>query len=255
MLHSLLAGVLTISIVAALGSGPAHAQGNLLDKLKGMGVQTPGGGTQVPGTGSRSALGEADIAKGLREALKVGSERVVGALGKVDGFNNVADVHIPLPGTLRTVQQALGKVGQSALVDDLETRLNRAAEAAVPRAKSLFWKAIETMTLDDARRILDGPKDAATQYFRGKMASPLASDMKPIVDQELAKAGAVKSYDQMMGQYKSIPFVPDAKADLTQHVLEKAIDGVFLYLGREEAAIRDDPAKRTTALLQKVFAK
>ena len=248
--------VLIASVLAFAAAGEGLAQGNLLDKgrdaLKGMGVPAPGG-TQVPGGGARGALGEADIAKGLREALKIGSKHAVGTLGKADGFNKVADVHIPLPGTLRTVQQALGKVGQSALVDDLELRLNRAAEAAVPRAKSLFLKSIEAMTLDDARGILNGPKDSATQYFRGKMASPLATDMKPIVDQELARAGAVKSYDQMIGKYKAIPFVPDAKADLTQHVLERAIDGVFLYLGREEAAIRDDPAKRTTAILQKVF--
>jgi len=249
--------VLIVTALTFAVTAGALAQGNLLDKgrdaLKGMGVPAPGGATPGPGGGARSALGDADIAKGLREALRVGSERVVGTLGRADGFNKVADVHIPLPGTLRTVQQALGKVGQGALVDDLETRLNRAAEAAVPRARSLFVKAIEAMTLDDARGILNGPKDSATQYFRGKMASPLAADMKPIVDQELAKAGAVKSYDQMMGKYKAIPFVPDARADLTQHVLEKAIDGVFLYLGREEAAIRDDPAKRSTALLQKVF--
>lgn len=113
---------------------------------------------------------------------------------------------------------------------------------------------IQQMTLDDARKIYDGPKDAGTQYFRGKMPSPLATSMRPIVDEELAQAGAVKSCDRMMGQYRSIPFVPDAKADLMQYVLEKAIDGIFLYLGREEAAIRDDPAKRTTALLQRVFA-
>ncbi|MBT3766767.1 MAG: DUF4197 domain-containing protein, partial [Rhodospirillales bacterium] len=93
------------------------------------------------------------------------------------------------------------------------------------------------------------------QYFRGKMSAPLATDMKPIVNDQLAEVGAIASYDNMMGEYKSLPFVPDAKADLTNYVLEKAIDGVFLYLGREEAAIRENPAKRTTELLQKVFAQ
>lgn len=143
----------------------------------------------------------------------------------------------------------------SGIVDDLELRLNRGAEAAVPRAKRLFWNAIQAMTLEDVRTIYDGPKDAATQYFRGKMSGPLAGDMRPIVDQELANVGAIRSYDQMMGQYRAIPFVPDVKADLTQYVLEKAIDGIFLYLGREEAAIRENPVKRTTALLERVFGK
>ena len=109
---------------------------------------------------------------------------MVGTLGVKDGFNAKSDVHIPLPGTLGKVQKALGRVGMSGIVDDLELRLNRGAEAAVPRAKRLFWNAIEQMTLENVQRIYKGPKDAATQYFRGKMSAPLASEMKPIVDQE-----------------------------------------------------------------------
>jgi hypothetical protein len=148
----------------------------------------------------------------------------------------------------------LGKFGMSALVDDVELKLNRAAEAAVPKAKKLFGHAISEMSIEDAKKILDGPKDSATRYFQSKMSAPLARDMKPIVDSQLSQVGAIQAYDKMIGQYKSIPFVPDAKANLTQHVLDKAIAGVFLYLGREEAAIRENPAKRTTELLKKVFA-
>ena len=153
------------------------------------------------------------------------------------------------------MQSVLGKVGMGSLGDDLELRLNRAAEAAVPKAKGLFADAIAQMTIDDAQKILNGPNDSATQYFRSKMSTPLAAEMKPIVNDQLADVGAVAAYDKMIGQYKTMPFVPDAKANLTDYVLGKAIDGVFLYLGREEAAIRDNPAKRTTELLQKVFAK
>ena len=125
----------------------------------------------------------------------------------------------------------------------------------MPKASKLFGNAIAQMTIDDAKAILNGPKDAATKYFQGKMSGPLMSEMKPIVDSQLSQVGAIASYDKMIGQYKSIPFVPDAKANLTNHVLEKAIAGVFLYLGREEAAIRENPAKRTTDLLKKVFSR
>lgn len=226
----------------------AIAQGGWLDKggdlLKGLG----GGGPKSSGV-----LSNADIASGLVEALKVGTERVVSSLGKTDGFNKSPDVHIPLPGTLAKVKRALAPLGMGAMADDLELRLNRAAEAAAPRAKRLFWDAITQMTLEDVRKIYDGPKDAATQYFRGKMSRPLAKDMQPIVSDELGRVGAIRSYDSMIGQYRALPFVPDAKANLTEYVLEKAIDGIFLYLGREEAAIRENPAKRTTAILQKVF--
>ena len=87
-----------------------------------------------------------------------------------------------------------------------------------------------------------------------RKVAPLTDKMKPIVDQELASVGAIRAFDEMMRQYRSFPFVPDAKADLTGHVLERAVDGVFLYLAREEAAIRKDPVKRTTTLLRRVFA-
>ena len=135
----------------------------------------------------------------------------------------------------------------------LELKLNRAAEAAAPKARKLFADAISEMSIDDAREIYDGPKDAATRYFQSKMSKPLAAEMTPVVSQSLAEVGAVKSYDNVMGQYRKIPMVPDAKANLTSYVVEKGMDGIFLYLGKEEAAIRDNPVKRSTALLQKVF--
>jgi hypothetical protein len=238
--------ILGVMVLAAPVS-KAIAQGGWMDKgsdlLKGLGGAPKSSGV----------LSNADIASGLVEALKVGTDRVVSTLGKTDGFNSSPDVHIPLPGTLAKVKKALAPLGMGAMADDLELRLNRAPEAAAPRAKRLFWDAITQMTLEDVRKIYDGPKDAATQYFRGKMSSPLARDMQPIVSEELGRVGAIQSYDAMIGQYRSLPFVPDAKANLTEYVLEKAIGGIFLYLGREEAAIRENPAKRSTAILQKVF--
>lgn len=109
------------------------------------------------------------------------------------------------------------------------------------------------MSLEDAQRILDGPKDSATRYFEGKMTAPLITEMRPIVTSTLSDVGAVQAYDNMMGQYGQLPFVPDVKANLTDYALEKALAGLFHYIAVEEAAIRDNPAKRTTELLQKVF--
>ncbi len=233
-----------------LGAAPAWAQFNLLDAAKKMLDGGAAGGANAPAAG---ALSTDEIVRGLRDALKVGTERVVGRLGQSDGFNADPEIHIPLPDSLARVQKALRRVGMAKLADDVELKLNRAAEAATPRAKALFWDAIANMTLDDAKRIYDGPKDAATQYFRGRMSGPLADAMRPVVDDTLAEVGAIRSYDAMMGEYQSLPFVPDVKADLTQHVLDRALDGLFLYLAREEAAIRENPAKRTTAILRRVF--
>ena len=235
------AGVL---LIAAVAVAPARAAG-LSDWLKGLGLGSSS--EKTPG------ISTSDIAGALRDALKVGSERVVDTLGRTDGFNNAPDVHIPLPDTLRKAQKVLSKFGKGKLGDDLELRLNRAAETAVPKAKGLFLDAISQMTIDDAKAILNGPKDSATRYFRERMSPRLVEEMSPIVSDQLAEVGAVQSYDKMIGKYKDLPFVPDVRADLTSYVVGKAVDGVFLYLGREEAAIRENPAKRTTELLKKVF--
>lgn len=232
---------------------PATAQfGDLLKKGQDMlGGSSGNSGGATPGIGS--ALSTGDIASGLKEALRVGSERVVSQVGQTDGYNKDPSIHLPLPGSLKSVQSALGAAGMSGMLDDLELKLNRAAEAAAPKARALFADAISQMTIDDARKIYDGPKDSATRYFEAKMTKPLAAEMAPVVDQSLSEVGAIQSYDAVMGQYKQIPFVPDAKANLTSYVVEKGMSGIFLYLGQEEAAIRDNPAKRSTELLQKVF--
>ena len=241
----LIAGCAAI-LVASLAAPQATA----LDLLKSV-EETVGtlGGTPGPSAG----LTDQEMGDGLREALRVGTERVVGQVGAADGYNLDPDIHIPLPGALDDVQKVLKSIGMSGLSDDLELRLNRAAEAAAPEAKELFWQAVDEMTLDDVQGIYDGPDDAATQYFQDKMTPQLAERMQPVVDSSLAEVGAIQSYDTMMAQYKSVPFVPDAKADLTTYVVEQAMDGMFYYVAKEEAAIRNNPAARTTELLQKVF--
>ncbi|WP_299980496.1 DUF4197 domain-containing protein [Desulfobacula sp.] len=196
-----------------------------------------------------------EIGAGLKEALKVGSQNVVNQLGATDGFNTDSNIHIPLPANLNTVKSMLDKVGMSYLFENLELKLNRAAEAATPKAKQLFYNAISQMTFQDVKEIYNGPDDAATQYFKGKMSPDLAREMKPVIEDSLSEVGAVRAYDNMMKEYKSIPFVPDVKSDLTDHVIEKGMDGIFYYMAKEEAAIRQNPAKRTTELLRKVFNK
>lgn len=208
------------------------------------------------GMGSSSgavSLTDSEIASGLKEALRVGSDLVVNQLGTNDGFNADPNIHIPLPNSLQKVQSTLEKVGMSDMLDDLEIRLNRAAEIATPKAKELFINAIQAMTLDDARNILAGENDAATRYFQAKMTPDLVKEFTPIVNDSLAEAGAIKSYDDAIGQYKKIPLVPDVKSDLSSYVVEKGMDGIFHYLAVEEAKIRTDPIARTTDLLKKVF--
>ncbi|MGH8595219.1 MAG: DUF4197 domain-containing protein [Gammaproteobacteria bacterium] len=204
-------------------------------------------------TDVQAAVTNTEIGAGLREALTVGTVKVVNRLGQSGGFTNDPLVHIPLPKGLKKVKSALDAVGMGGALDDLEIKMNRAAEVATPKAKQLFVDAIKQMSLDDVKAIYNGPQDAATRYFQSKMSAPLAEQMTPVVNDSLAQVGAVKSYDKAMANYRKLPLVPDVKADLTQHVVKKGIDGVFHYLALEEAAIRQDPLKRTTSLLQQVF--
>jgi hypothetical protein len=231
-------------MVCAVANGSASAQ--WLDKLKGM-----------LGNDSKKeqTLSNDEIGGGLKEALRVGTETVVANLGKTDGFNLDPQIHIPLPAQLDQVKNVLGKIGMDSKLADLEVRLNRAAEIATPKAKALFIVAVNDMTLDDVMAIYKGPNDAATQYFKSKMSGPLAVEMKPVVDASLADAGAVKTYDELMSRYNSVPFVPQVDADMGDYVVEKGMDGIFYYLAKEEAAIRENPAKRTTDLLKRVFGK
>lgn len=238
----LLASVLVLPGVVQAKSW-LESGGNLLDSLLGDKETSP----------VSSALSNTDITDGLKEALRVGTERVVSQLGQTDGFNSDELIHIPLPSQLQTAKDVLDRVGMGSMMDDLELKLNRAAEAATPKAKTLFWDAIKDMSFEDAKRIYNGPDNAATQYLREKMNAPLTEEMRPLVQKSLSEVGAVQAYDSAIGRYENIPFVPDVKANLTDYTIEKGMDGIFYYLAQEEAAIRKDPLKRSTELLRKVF--
>jgi len=223
-------------------AGPVAAQ-SWLDKFQdsvGLGEET-------------GDLPESTLIDGLKEALRTGSARVVDQLGREGGFNADPEVRIPLPETLRRAQSLLEQAGMGGYGEDLELRLNRAAERAVPEARDVFVRAIRQMSVDEAREIVTGSDDAATQYFKKAMSPELRERMRPIVTDALSEVGAIQVYQRFTSQYQNLPLVPDVEANLADHTLDKALDGVFHYIAREEAAIRNDPARRTTELLKKVF--
>ncbi len=242
-MHRFTRTVTLIAFVMFVSSSPP-AGADWLEDLFGKSVDKPA---------EASGLTTSQIGAGLKEALEVGTVRVVDTLGREDGFNADPLIRIPLPDSLKTVQSALSKVGMAGTLDNLELELNRAAEVATPQAKALFIDAIRALTLDDVMAIYKGPDDAATQYLRGQMSDPLDAAMQPIVDDSLDQVGAAETYESAMSQYNALPFVPKVEADLTTYVVGKGLDGIFLYLAKEEAAIRNDPVERTTELLQQVF--
>jgi len=208
---------------------------------------------QLNSYGGSAPLGLNEIDAGLREALRVGSERVVTRVGRVDGFNTDAAIRIPLPKRLAEARDFASRFGLAKSFNEVELKLNRAAEKAAPQAKAIFWGAIRDMRLQDVRQILDGPQDAATRYFEGKMTPELARAMRPVIDQSLNEVGAIRSFNRAVADYNALPFAPKLEADLSAYVVDRSMAGIFHYLAEEEAAIRRDPLKRTSELLRRVF--
>ena len=241
-----------------LGSAEAPAQ-SFLDKandaLKSLGgsnaLDSITGGKS--GSGASGGLSEGTVADGLREALAVGTERVIGQLGATGGFLDDPTVHIPLPDDLKRAQDLLEAAGLGSYGDEVEKRLNRGAEEAMPEAGEILGGSIRQMTLDDAKSILNGPEDAATQFFRRTAGTEIEDRLRPVIESSLSEVGALTALDSMISKYKTLPFVPDVKGDLVNHATDEAMDGLFHYLAEEEAAIRANPAERTTDLLKTVF--
>ncbi|MDQ6954396.1 MAG: DUF4197 domain-containing protein [Mariprofundaceae bacterium] len=225
--------------------------GSLMDSASEAGLRLPS--INPESTKRPTALSNNDVIAGLKDALRIGSETVVGQLSANNGFNADPSIHIPLPNSLQRVKSALSAIGMQSIMDDLELKLNRAAEAATPKAKRIFSDSIKSMSFDDAKSIWQGSNDAATQYFKNKMSKPLSKEMAPLIDAALAQTGAMQTYDLAMGKYQSLPFMPDVKNNLKQHVLRLSLAGIFHYMAKEEAAIRENPLKRSTAILKKVF--
>ncbi len=203
-------------------------------------------------TSSTGALTSDTIASGLREALTVGSSRVVSSLGAEDGFFKSA-FHIPLPARLQDARGIADKVGLSGPFDELELKMNRAAEQATPKARELFVSAIKEMTFSDVMAIYQGSEDSATQYLRRTTGARLESQMRPVIDESLAQVGAVQTFKGLLKSYNALPLVTPIDADVSGHVMGYAQQAIFGQLAKEEAAIRQDPLKRSTELLRRVF--
>lgn len=195
------------------------------------------------------------VAAGLKEALKVGTQRTVVTTSSVDGYLGDALIRIAMPQEFGSMSRTLRKVGLGRYVDEMEVAINRAAEQAAGEAREVFWQAITQMTLDDAFAILKGGDTAATHYFRSRTEQSLRQRYLPIVRTKMKKVGLYQSYNRAVDAYMKIPFVKRPALELDNYVTDGALNGLFTTLAKEEKKIRMDPAAQTTKLLKKVFAK
>ncbi len=201
------------------------------------------------------ALSEKDAASGMREALGRGAEAAVSLLGRPDGFLGNPKVRIPLPGFLSDASKLLKAMGQGKRVDDLNIAMNRAAEAAVPEARSLLVEAVKQISVEDALRIVRGGDTAVTEFFARKTRVPLGEKFLPIVTQATERVALADKYNAVAGKAAGLGVVKKEDANIQQYVTGKALDGLYLVIGEEEKKIRKDPVGTGSALLRMVFGK
>ena len=207
--------------------------------------------SQLPQTGG---LSNADIAAGFREALDNGIDKQVTKLTKTDGFYKNQLVKILLPPELQKVDKTLRDIGLSSLADEGLKLMNRAAEDAVKEATPIFVSAVKNITFADARDILLGNDQAATNYLKGATSSQLYAKFSPVIKSSFAKVGADKVWSNIITKYNQVPMVNDVNPDLTDYVTNEALDGVFTMIAVEEKDIRNNINARTSELLKRVFA-
>jgi len=207
---------------------------------------------QVPVTGR---LTKDEIVQGLKEALKVGTTNAIKVLARENGFYLDQEVKIPFPQEVEYVEQKLRALGLHSMLDNFIEQMNHAAEKAVSKAGPVFYDAIRKMTITDALGILNGPDNAATEYFRKKTYQQLVVAYKPDISQVLHQTHLSDNWEKVTTAYNKIPFTKKVETDLPQYVTEKTIDGLFTKLAHEEKLIRTDPKARVTEILRKVFAE
>ena len=209
-------------------------------------------------TGASHALSLADLSQqdatgGLKDALSQGAKLAVQQLGKPGGFSNDPDVRIVLPGKLGQATSALKMMGMGKQVEQLETSMNLAAEAAVPQAQAILIDAVKQMSVQDAKGILSGPNDAATQYLNKTSREQIRAKFLPIVKQATAKVGVAQQYNALAGQAASLGVLDAKSANVEGYVTEQALNGLFAIIAEQEAGIRENPAGAATSLAKKVF--
>jgi len=243
--------ILSATLAICLFVAPAFAGwADVLDKVQ---QQVPASGSGSGSSSLGAGLSDTDITKGLREALAKGTTSAVSTLGKSDGYFGDAAVRILLPEQLQKLETPLRLAGQGKLLDDLVLAMNRAAEKAVPQAAGILGDAVKNMSVFDAKGILTGGEDSATQYFRKTSGTKIGEMMQPIISKTTDSVGVAKAYKKLLANPLAANVATAYGLNLDSYINAKAQDGLFYMIAKEEKDIRSNPAERTTDILKKVF--
>ena len=202
---------------------------------------------------SLADLTQQDASGGLKDALIQGAQVAVKQLGAPGGFSDNPQVRIELPGNLGKAAKTMKLMGMGSQVEQLELSMNRAAEAAVPEAQALLVDAVKKMTVEDAKGILSGPQDSATQYLDRSSREQIRDRFLPIVKQATDRVGLAQQYNAFAGQAANFGMLDAKNASIEGYVAEQALDGLFAMIAEQEASLRKNPAGAATSLAKKVF--
>jgi hypothetical protein len=203
---------------------------------------------------SLAGITNQDAVQALKDALVQGSGKAVSQLSAPGGFLDNAKVKIPLPDSIRRVESGLRMLGMGRQADELVTSMNRAAEMAVKEATPLLVSSVKSMSVSDAKGVLSGPDDAATQYFRRTTSDALTQRFLPIVKQATERVQLAQQYNSLAGQAAQYGLISKEEANIDNYVTRKALDGLFVVIAEQERAIRQNPMGAATSIAKKVFS-
>ncbi len=257
-----------VVLLSSAGAAAAFNLGDLQNQLGGALKQAEPGAAQqaapqadsgamgqgaFTGTPALAALSSGEVGQGLKAALSRGVDTAVSSLGRANGFYGSPKWRIPLPPALEKASSLMRMTGMGSQADALDLAINRAAEAAVPEARSLLVNAVKSMSIADAKGILTGGNEAATLYFKRKTEAPLTQKFLPIVRQATAQVGLAQTYDRYASQAAQFGLVSADQANIDSYVTQQALNRLYQAIGDEEKAIRSDPVGTGSALIGKVF--
>ena len=201
-----------------------------------------------------ASLSDSKIASGLKDALSVGTKKAVHLVDHPGGYLDNAAIKILLPKSLQPVESMLRAAGEGPKIDGFVASMNHAAESAAPAAEQIFADAVTAMSIDDARKLLNGGDTSITDYFKSKTSAQLATAFRPSVEKAMSENDVTQQYQALAGKMPEMPFMKSSSLDINTYVVNHALDGLFYMLAQQEKDIRHNPAARSTSLLKEVFA-
>lgn len=205
--------------------------------------------------GSSGGVSSAEVVKGLKQALTIGTNNSAGMASKLDGYNKNQAIRLLFPPEAVKAEKTLRDLGMGKQVDDFVVSMNRAAEDAAKKAAPIFVSAVTGMTIGDGWGILKGADNAATEYLIAKTSAQLKAEFNPVIKNSIEKVGVMRLWNPLASAYNAIPMVSDVNPNLENYITDRAMEGLFTLIADEERKIRKDPSARVTDLLKKVFAQ